>query len=425
MVRISAFSALRYNTKKVSLKKVVCPPYDVINAKQRKGYLKESDYNVVRLVLPENKNGGRDYKKAQEALYNWIEKGILKTDDVPAIYIYLQEYKVGKKNIKRYGLLSLLKLENKKKSEVLPHEKIFSKPFLDRVNLMKAAKAHLSPLFIVFRDKNGAVSKLILNATKEKPKADIFFEDVRHKLWKVTEKNIIEKIVKRVNRSKTFIADGHHRFAASMATKDYFDSLGVKKAGIDGYDSTLVYFVSSYDKGLLILPTYRAVRELPKGFNEEYILKKLEKYFKINHIACANVDRFLQKAAKEKDCSFVIFYANKYIALTLKDKNIIKALGPKKSSYTWKSLDVSILHNLLLKKLGIKENTLTFTNIYYYKGKDELINKIKAGKQKLGVLLNAPGMGDVEKIAEAGEKMPHKSTYFFPKPLTGLVIHKF
>lgn len=427
MAKIAPFPALRYDTKKVALTKVVCPPYDVINRQQRKDYIRMSPYNIVRIVLPERKNRHRDYEKAKNEFYGWVDKGILKQDSAPAIYIYLQEYKIGKKVLARLGFLSLLKLEDRRRKTVLPHERVFSKPLLDRTCLMKKTRAHLCPIFIVFQDENGLTSRFLLNKIRDKrPELDINFEGVRHKLWRVTDKPFIERLTAQMKSKKVFIADGHHRFEASLVVRDYFDSLGKEKIGSDGYAHTLVYLVDSKDKGLTILPTHRAVKILPANFSMEYMLKKLGGYFEICFINGSKVQEVLQEADKKGKCAFVIFYENKYLYLVLKDKEIIKRIGPRNNSYQWKRLDVSILHYLVFAKLlGIREKVKSYRNIYYYKEPKELIKKVKSGEHRLGVFLNPTKMEEVEKIAEAGERMPHKSTYFYPKLLTGLVIHKF
>lgn len=427
MTKISPFPALRYDTKKVSLAKVVCPPYDVINRQQREGYIKRSPYNIVKIVLPDRKGNRRDYAKAKREFYSWIDKGILKQEDTPAIYIYLQGYRLGKKALARLGFLSLLELEDRSKKAVLPHERVFSKPLLDRTCLIKKTRAHLSPVFIIFQDKNGLASRLLLSKIRDKdPEVDINFEGVRHKMWRVTDGRFIERIAGLMKGAKVFIADGHHRFEASLAVKDYFSAMQKKGAEIGGYSHTLVYLVSARDKGLLILPTHRGVKKLPNGFSMRYMLERLNRYFKVRTITSEKVQDALHRAASGKKCAFVIFYKNKYLHLVLKDKDIIERIGPRNSSYQWKSLDISILHYLVFAKLlGIKEKVGLRRNIYYYKDLKELVGKVKSSEHKLGVFLNPIRMEEVAKIAEADERMPHKSTYFYPKPLTGLVIHKF
>jgi len=423
MAKIAPFKALRYD-KKVSLKKVVCPPYDVINRIQRQEYIKKSPYNIVKIVLPDRKGTVSGYKKAQRDLSRWIGKGILKYDDTPSFYIYVQECLIEGKKISRCGFLSLLQLEDSGARGVLPHENVFLKPLFDRVNLMKNTKAHLSPIFIVFQDKNAQAHGILKSITNaKKPDLDIYADNARHKLWRLTDNILIEKLILHLKLSQTFIADGHHRYRASIKTRDYFEN---KKINSDGHKYTLAYLVSSEDAGLRILPTHRAVKVVPAGFCLNYLESKLKGYFDISFISTNKTDNALKRAFTNKQCAFVLYYKKRCVFIALKDRKIIKAIGSERASLKWKGLDVSILHNLVFKKLlKIKERTGKDRNIYYYKDKRELIGQVDSGRQGLGVLLNPSTMEDVVALAKNNEKMPHKSTYFYPKPLTGLVIHKF
>jgi uncharacterized protein (DUF1015 family) len=424
MAKIIPFQALRYNTDKVRLKHVVCPPYDVINRSQRKACIKQSPYNIVRIVLPDRKADKPDYKKAGQDLLRWTEKEILRHDNTKSFYVYVQETVIDKERISRCGFLSLLRLETAKNKCVLPHENVFSKPLNDRVRLMTNTKAHLSPIFIVFDDKKKKAQSILSDITSKKaPDLDIYADKARHRLWPVTDKNTIKALSDCLDQSQTFIADGHHRYKASIKTRDHFRK---KKLKTQGHEYTLVYLVGSQDKGLKILPTYRAVKILPKGFDFDYIEESIKDYFDIKYISSAKAAGVLETAFKNRECVFVLYYKKRYMCIKLKNKESINHIGPKDASIAWKGLDVSILHNLVLDKLlRVKENTGRHRNIYYYKDRKELIDQIDAGRQHLGILLNPSTMDDVNTLAMQDEKMPHKSTYFFPKPLTGLVIHKF
>jgi uncharacterized protein (DUF1015 family) len=425
MANIAPFNALRYD-KKISLKDVVCPPYDVISRMQREEYIKKSPYNIVSVVLPDRNGAVSDYKKAKKNLYSWIDEGILRYDDAPALYVYVQEANIAGKKISRCGFLSLLELETAGDKGALPHENVFLKPLMDRVNLIKHACAHLSPIFIVFDDKKAdSQKKLSAIIKKQKPDLNIYADNARHKLWRVTDKDIVNGLVKNLKASRTFIADGHHRYRASIKAMDYFRKHKAHAVSSE-YKYTLAYLVSSQDKGLRILPTYRAVKILPEKFSVEYFNHRLKHFFDISFIPASTAENVLQHASSNRQCAFVLYYNKKYILIQLKDKKAIKDIGPKGSSIVWKSLDVSILHNLVFKKLlHIKESIGKNRNIYYYKDKKELIAQVDSGRHGLGVLLNPSTMDDVIKLAKKAEKMPHKSTYFYPKPLTGLVIHKF
>jgi uncharacterized protein (DUF1015 family) len=423
MSKITPFKALRY-VKKISLKDVACPPYDVINRTQRQGYIKKSPYNIVKIVLPDRNGCAVDYKKAAKDLSHWIGKGILKYDDTPSFYVYVQEGTVDGKKISRCGFLSLLELDDSKSKGVLPHENVFSKPLFDRVSLMKSIKAHPSPIFIVFDDKKARAHEILKSIiNNSRPDLNIFADNARHKLWVLEDKTLIEKLTLCLKKSQTFIADGHHRYKASVKVRDYFEN---RKSKSDGHKYTLAYLVSSKDKGLRILPTHRAVKALPEKFSLDYIKNTLKDYFDVSFIPAGKTASVLKKAFVERRCAFVLYYKKRFILIKLRDKRIIKDIGPANASPRWKGIDASILHNLVFRKLlKIKERVGNERNIYYYKDKKELIGQVDMRRQALGVLLNPSTMEDVVKLARNNERMPHKSTYFYPKPLTGLVIHKF
>lgn len=226
MAKIAPFKALRYS-KKVSLKDVVCPPYDVINRVQREGYIRKSPYNIVKIVLPDRNSRGVDYKKAAIELSRWTDKGVLEYDDTPFFYVYVQECSIQGKKIRRCGFLSLLKLEDSESKGVLPHENVFSKPLLDRVSLMQSIKAHPSPIFIVFQDKNSKAQTILEGIRNTgKPDINICADSSRHKLWLLKDKALIEKLTLHLKASQTFIADGHHRYRASIRVRDYFEKQG-------------------------------------------------------------------------------------------------------------------------------------------------------------------------------------------------------
>jgi uncharacterized protein (DUF1015 family) len=440
MAKIAPFKALRYS-KKVSLKDVVCPPYDVINRVQREGYIRKSPHNIVKIVLPGRSSRGVDYKKAAAELSRWIDRGVLKYDDTPSFYVYVQECLIEGKKIRRSGFLSLLKLEDSVSKGVLPHENVFSKPLLGRVSLMQSIKAHPSPIFIVFQDKNSKAQMILQGIINtKKPDINIRADNSRHKLWFLKDKALIEKLTLQLKTSQTFIADGHHRYRASIKVRDYFEKQGyipfsANSAKLengmcpcfsDGHKYALAYLVSSKDKGLKILPTHRAVKALPKAFSLDCLQNMLWDYFDISFIQAKKADDALRSAFTKKKCAFVLYYKKKHILVVLKDKKVVKNINTKGASIRWKGLDVSILHNLVFRRLlRVKEQTGKDRNIYYYKDKKELIAQVNAGRQALGVLLNPSTMEDVVALAKNKEKMPHKSTYFYPKPLTGLVIHKF
>lgn len=428
MAKIEPFCGVRYNCKKIkNLSSIVCPPYDVINKQQRKLYFEKSRYNAVALVLPKGKNRVAAHKNSKMLLETWLASGALIRDNSPSIYIYLQRYKLDGVAKSRIGFISLLELDDEKKRGILPHEKIFKKFKFDRFNLMKTTQAHLCPIFTVFNDKGRKIEKLILSAIKnKKPTIDINAEGVKEQLWKVSDDNFICRLQRFMRNKRLFIADGHHRFEASLHLKCYMRKKNPSRVKMP-YDYTMAYFLNIPNKGLTILPTHRAVKSLPDNFTKVLILKRLSEYFSVS-ILKNKKDLFkrLHLAYKQKRHAFSFFYKNSYIFALLKNERIIEKLGAPNNCLEWRKLDVSILHHFILPRLlKIKEKVNRKRNIYYFRGVSFAEKMVKSGRFKMAIFLNPTKIEQVEAIARANNRMPHKSTYFYPKPLTGLVFHKF
>ncbi|MBN1405928.1 MAG: DUF1015 domain-containing protein [Candidatus Omnitrophica bacterium] len=427
MAKIAPFSGVRFNTKITgSLAKIVCPPYDIINKQQRTAFMKQSKYNAVYIELPQGTNNHERHRRAKQLIDKWLDDNILNWDEKPSLYIYTQEFKIGKALKKRLGFISLLEIESDKK--ILPHEKIFNKFKFERFNLMKETKAHISPIFCIFDDNGKKAESAILKAlSSKKPVSDICVDGIREKLWKIDDVKFINNLKNIMNNKKAFIADGHHRFQASARLRDYMKQKCGPLSKKQPYDYTLCYFVSMQDKGLVVLPTHRAVKNIPSGITKSVLVKKMSQYF--NVFIARSKDELVSKMEttfKARRHAFGFFFENRYILAVLKNESIIKNIGADENCLAWKKLDVSILHYFILPKiLKIKEKFKGSRNIYYYKGKTEAIKRVKAKEFKMAIFLNPTRIEEVSQVAKAGNKMPHKSTYFYPKSTTGLVIHKF
>ncbi len=419
MVKIQPFSALRYNKGKIKdLSKVMAPPYDVINKQQRKHYALNSRYNAVHFDLPKSKNRLSAHVESKRLIEKWLSQGILSYDKAPCIYIYSQKYKIGGATKTRTGFLSLLELQDER--TVLPHEKIFKKFKLERFNLMKVTEAHLSPIFTFYPDEKNIISRLLTLAIKnKKADVDILLDGVNEKLWCVSDETFINKLKNLMKQKKAFIADGHHRFEASMFLREHFNKARKKGGKKMPFDYTFAYFMSMQDKGLTILPTHRTIKYLPKGFSRDFLIEKLSQYFYVKEIKNKqDLASQLSRQDKAGKHAFGFFFKGTFLIAVLKSTKGLNA--------DLENLDVSILHSFILPELlGIKEKIGSKRNIYYYRGKTESVKRVKSGEFKMAIFLNPTKVEEVKQIAQRGGKMPHKSTYFYPKLLTGLVIHKW
>ena len=379
-------------------------------------------------VLPGKKSGIPQYKNTKEKLDSWIKSGIMVSNGRPSIYVYMQEYKIGKSIKTRRGFISLLKIETDEKGKAHPHEKIFKSPKMDRFNLMRETRAHLSPIFTIYKDKNRQADKILSSAVKaKKADVDINFQGTRERLWAISDEEIIRKLSLFMKSQKVFIADGHHRYEASAHLKQYMRKKERPAQNVMPYDYTLAFFLSMQDKGMVILPTHRVIKRLPGNFSFDFMKERLERCFDVTILKSKNtlVDK-LEAAYRNKKHAFGFFYDDKFILAVLKEEKILNTIKPSQNHKAWRKLDVNILHQIILSSLfKIKETINGKRNIYYYRDKAEAIKAVKSGNFKMAVFLNPTKIEEVETIAAAGHRMPQKSTYFYPKLLTGMVVHKF
>lgn len=418
MVEIIPFRGLRYNPEKVELKKVVAPPYDVISDDARNKYYKNK-HSVVRLIL--GKEFKRDspknnrYTRAAEYLRKWAEGGVLKTDSEPSIYAYEEKYAYNGKTKRMLGFIALAKLEPFSRGVILPHEETLPEPIEDRLKLIRACRANFSPIFAMYSDPRMAVEKLIKSDTKKKPVANIEAEGVRHRIWRISGKSVIEKVASEMKNKAVFIADGHHRYETALK---FMNETGGKN------NYVMMYFTNADSGGATILPAHR----LLKGDSSASKISGIERYFKVTAVdfnygsEAAQRKKLLRLMAQRSSRHAFGMYRGKrrYYLLVLKDEKILDGMVKARKSQSWKKLDVVIAHSLLIGRiLKVKPKDIT-----YVVGAEKAVQLVKNGEYEVAIFLNPTKLQEVKKIALAGERMPGKATYFYPKLLTGLVMNK-
>ena len=426
MANIKPFRGILYNQSKIgNLENVVTPPYDVISEKMQSHFYDLSPYNIIRLILgKETKSDNiRDnkYTRAGRFLKSWLKKGILIKDKKPSIYVYRLTYLYGGKKRVRTGFITLMKIEDPHRSGILPHEYTLEKPKIDRLNLIKKVNANLSPIFSLYYDRNFTILKLLKKfIRKTPPLVTVNLEGVTHQLWRLSEAKIISLLKNSMREKKIFSADGHHRYEAALM---YRKIMSKKSRYNKDIDYVMMYFTNLQESGnVTILSTHRLLKNIGP-LNESEILKILGDSFEISIFR--DLDRLLKALAKDKKRPHFGMYTEKkiYFLLALK-KNISlpKVIKSEKSSY-WKRLDVTILHNFILKDLlSLKDSE---DNIKYVRDPKHVINLIDSGRYKIAFFLNPTKIHQVKEVAQRRDMMPQKSTYFYPKLLTGLVINKF
>ncbi len=423
MAEIKAFKALRFHTETAGMiEELVCPPYDIISEEQRAQYLEKNPYNIIRLELPK---GERPYEEAGETLQTWLEQGILRQDDRDAIYIYEEEFVVNGISRKFKGCIVRVKLEEFSKGVVLPHEETLSKAKEDRFNLMKATNCNFSQIYSLYMDPQHEITAQLDKLSADTPVNELTDTDqVTHRLWIVTDEQEISTICQAFADKKLYIADGHHRYETALNYRNYCRENGI---GGESRDYVMMMLVDMEHPGLLVLPTHRLVRDLPH-FDKAELLEGCRAYFDISEEPDIAAAEEKLAALYEKGEKAFAFYCggDSYSLMVLKDKNATASLLPDKSD-ALRGLDVTVLHTLVLEKVfGIDaENMAKQINLTYVKQFDDAIAAVQDRKAQCAFILNPTRVTEIRDVAAAGEKMPQKSTYFYPKLITGLVMNRF
>jgi len=424
---IKPFKGIIYNKKAIKdLAKVVAPPYDVIPPKMQDDLYKKHENNIVRLILGKIKKTDDEkdnrYTRAKDFFESWLRKFILIKDQQPAVYIYSQGYKFEDRSIERIGFISLMELDFKNKKAILPHENTLKAPKMDRLNLMRMVKANLSPIFMLYEDKSRTINKLLEKFCKtQEPFIDIKIDGVRHRAWKLIDKNTIEIIKAFLDKKNIFIADGHHRYETACNYAAEIENSVAPQELKDNSKYLMAYFCELDDETLTILPTHRLIKDIG-NLNKEDILRKLEKFFIVEDALSSKRLLLRLRALKGYHAFGVYLGEGAFFVIRLKKDNLAEPFMGKNSKY-WTALDVAILHLFVIQNvLALRDED---DNIEFVKDAPDAFRSVDSGKFKMAFFLNPTKVSQLKKVAEHGEKMPRKATYFYPKPLSGIVINKF
>ncbi len=424
MAVVKPFKGLRFDTAVAGdISKVVCPPYDIISEEQRIGYINENENNIIRLELP--KEGENPYQEANEVLKKWIESGVITREDKDALYIYEEEFTAYGEIKKVKGIVCTVKIEEFSKGVVLPHEFTLSKAKEDRLNLMKATNCNFSQIYSLYMDEEKTTDAKI--DALSQGKADFEFTDndfVTHRMWITKDEEAIASICADFADKKLYIADGHHRYETALNYRNYCKENGLAHDG-DGVDYQMMMLVNMEHPGLVVFPTHRIVRDL-ENFDVQNAVNSCKDYFEVEEkTGTENIEKELDELFNNGKKAFGLYVGdNKWVKLVLKDDEILNTLLPNASKET-KELDVTVLHTLILEKLfGIDaENMAKQINLTYVKKFNDAIECVDSKTAQCAFIMNPTKVTQIRDVAANGEKMPQKSTYFYPKLITGLVMN--
>ena len=416
-------------------------PYDVISPAQQEAYYRQDPHNVVRLILGKMEPGDNEsdnrYTRARDLLAQWQTEGVLRRTQRPSFWVYDQEFELPDGGARRTrGFIGLVKLRDYAERRILPHEKVIKGPLEDRISLTETTATQFEYIVGLYRDKSYGVDRVMEAQSGAAPIVD-FLETpigVRHRMWRMTDAESCDAIRRTMARQMIYIADGHHRYQTMLTIRDRMRAR-FPGAGPDApWEYIMMFLVNSEHEQLTILPTHRMLHgiqvenlyQLGVSIMEHFHVKKYPFHNGNEQEVRKRWLRDLRSVApgEHKFGAYVVNTVGYYL-LTLRDEEAYEELVKLDFSSVWKLLDVNILNSLILEQiLGITEEQLNLaTNISYTKDVDDALARVRAGELDVVFVLNATALADVMSIAENNERMPRKSTYFYPKPVSGLVFY--
>ena len=428
MAFIHPFRGYRYNKELLEdMNRVAVQPYDKITSAMQDDYYRRSPFNAVRITLNREKieNPDTEYPEAGKTLSEWIERQVLLQDDSPAIYAYYQDYvHEGTRKLQK-GFIALLDLKGSE-SGIIPHERTLQAPKMDRLRLLRSTENNEDSVFMLYSDEELTVNRIMDTSVSDRdPDLEVLDDyGVRHRLWALSEPERVKEIRDSMRPHRLFIADGHHRFETSVNFMKECRERGWVEAQNESFDKRMITCFNIAD-GVTILPTHRLIRDLP-DFDAPAFLEQIGNHFDVRDF-CTRED-LLDAMKQERGRNVFGFYSGgdePFRLLVLKDE----ARGDRLlEGYIdeYRSLDVSILHILILEHyMGIDESKLVSqSNVDYGRDIDPCIEAVDSGKYQAAFFLNPTTAQQMQSLALKGEKMPQKSTDFYPKLLTGLVFMK-
>jgi len=436
MAEVLSFRGIRYNPVHVDdFNTVVTPPYDVIGPELQESLYQRNPYNVVRLdygkMFPGDDDLENRYTRAAHLFHEWLARGVLVQEKECSIYYTEQDYagEFGEDKTRK-GFLAAVRLEDPESGLYLPHEKTLAGPKADRLRLMQACRANLSPIFSLYDDPTFEVLRDVENVPLgAAPLVTVNMEDgSRTRLWRISEPAQIRRVSAALSSKSFFIADGHHRYETALNYRDLRRQEEPGYTGREPWNYVLMYLSNLSAPGLTVFPTHRAVFGL-QGFHFESLLERLNEYFHVEPIAgptSALLDRMKEVRGQAHTLGMTARSDKRQWLVTLRNERVMVELLEGRTPCVLRTLDVTVLHSLILERLlGIDPKAQEEQrNLRYVKGHDELVRVVQEEPDfQVGFLLNPTRVEEVKAVAEAGERMPQKSTFFFPKLVTGLLIN--
>ena len=416
MVDIRPFEAIRYSQKAGPSEDLISQPYDKIDTKMQEEYYKKSRFNYCRLILPREKN---KYEEAQHRVEHWLKEGILIKEMEPAIFVSRQEFTLDGKKYVRTGLIAALRLYDYTENMVFPHEFTYKSPKIDRLNMLRAVQKDLESVFLIYSDVERKTLNFFQEVAKSKPIIQVTDSlHVKHTVWKVIDKQKIKQIQADLSSKTMVITDGHHRYESALAYRDETRKK-VDWTEDSAFNFHMCYMVPVQEEGLVVLPTHR----LLKGYKlTNEVLEGFKRFFDVIEIkpTVEALEQFLKSHFDEH--AFCVYGGSKAYGLTLKHDKIVYDFVNDNVSKETKIFDVVILRDIVFKHI-LKVGKLKMDeNILYARWTSEAVEKINRSEATIAFLVNPISAKTVVEIAQQHELLPEKSTDFYPKMVSGLMM---
>jgi uncharacterized protein (DUF1015 family) len=433
MAHIEPFRAFRYDSNKVELAEVATQPYDKINPAMQDRYYAASPYNLVRIILgkrhTDDGTENNPYTRAAKSFRDWRQEEILRQDPEPSIYRYAQRFSAPSPassdvlQFERQGFIARGKIEDYAAGVVFRHEQTLAKPKADRLDLLRATRAHFGQIFMLYDDPGAEVDQAL--ALADPPTIEMTDEyGVSHRIWKMSDSRIIDSVRNKMRDKKLIIADGHHRYETALTYRNERRAGENAELSSAAYEFVMMTFVNMASPGLLILPTHRVVHGLA-NFSADAFRASASRFFTVDEAKAGINPEDANSMLREAG------HTGTAILAVTRDR-VFLLTHPKTSEEVFKNvsvrqqaLDVVQLHKCLLEQvLGISEAAIRDqTNVSYIRAGEEALNSVRSGKANVAFLMNPVRMQQMRDIAFAGEVLPQKSTDFYPKLLSGLTIY--
>jgi uncharacterized protein (DUF1015 family) len=416
MAEIQPLHAVHYDSRTAgALENLVAPPYDVIDEQMRRELVAKSPFNIVEVDLPTPEDGEDPYAHAEHIFEAWLQQGVLHKEREPSIWVMRQQFRAGGQTLNRTGFFARVRIEDYGPGRIRPHERTHPGPKEDRLRLTRATRANLSPIFSLFHDPGDTAWAALARITETEPYATVVDADgIADRLWRCTDPDTISALQAALADRELLIADGHHRYETARV---YAEEIG----GEGDHNYVLQFLCSLEDPGMVILPTHRLLTDLKDSARQEALANTLREHFDIVRV---EVDQIEPPAGELPAFGYIDAHFKQPFRLTLKDPDSLAQLMPDKPD-AYRHLDTAVLEALVLRgPVGLSEDDISHLNgLAYSNDTEDALAAIDDGRADAAFILRGTPIDQVREVAMEGETMPPKSTFFYPKVPTGLLIN--